>query len=300
MNEKENSIDCIFDINGTHTVLVKRGNEPFKGYWALPGGRQKNGETLDETLVREINEEIKANITFMNNEVPYKINIFGENSRLEQVWTYDSGKDPRGGNTTVYAISLNMNPEDVLRYLKPGDDASDLAVVGLHEVRGLDLAFDHFDFLRDYYKKFKKYNNPIPTTDLIIEHVDNYGKEGIVLIERKNPPYGLALPGGFAEYGITLDTNAKKEAMEETNLEFMIDNPEKPFLIKSDPNRDPRGHLISVTYVGKGYGNLLGGDDAKNAKVYGANELKTLIDNKGLAFDHADILFEYLKDKKYV
>src|SRR3989339_1687096 len=109
-----------------------------------------------------------------------------------------------------------------------------------------------------------RHRNPFPATDIIIEYNDGL-KEGIVLIARRNPPYGLALPGGFAEWGLSLEENAIKEAKEETGLEVILESPTKPLCVRSDPSRDPRSHIISITYVGKGYGELLAGDDAKDA-----------------------------------
>ncbi len=141
----------------------------------------------------------------------------------------------------------------------------------------------------------KQYHPPTPTTDIIIEY-ERAGKEGIILIQRKNPPLGLAIPGGFAEYGISLADNAIKEAKEETNLDVVITEPDRPFLVKSGPDRDPRGHMISVTYVARGYGDLKAGDDAARAFHYTIPEVQALIDNKKLVFDHADILREYIKE----
>lgn len=138
-------------------------------------------------------------------------------------------------------------------------------------------------------KDLENFRNPFPTTDVIIE----YG-EGIVLITRKNPPYGMALPGGFAEWGLSLDENARKEAMEETGLEVIIEDPERPFCVHSDPKRDPRGHMISVVYVAKGYGDLKAGDDAKTASVCSIDEVRRLVREKGFAFDHGRILEKYL------
>jgi len=143
-------------------------------------------------------------------------------------------------------------------------------------------------------KEIKQYRNPIPTTDIIIEY-----QEGIVLIERKNPPYGLAIPGGFSEVGLSLPDNARKEAKEETNLEIMIENEDTP-MVFSDPDRDPRYHMISITYIAKGYGKLKAGDDAKKARVYSLDQVKEMIDNDALAFDHAKILMQYLKQRGYV
>jgi len=145
-------------------------------------------------------------------------------------------------------------------------------------------------------KDIQGYRNPIPTTDIIIEY-----NGGIVLIERRNPPYGLALPGGFAEHGLSLPDNAKKESKEETGLEIIIEEPEdEPFCVMSDPRRDPRDHMVSVTYIAKGVGELRAGDDAKAARVYTINQVMHLIERDGLAFDHSKILAKYLKHRGYV
>jgi len=138
------------------------------------------------------------------------------------------------------------------------------------------------------------YRNPIPTTDIIIEY-----NNGVVLITRRNPPYGLAIPGGFSEYGLSLEENATKEAKEETGLDVVIENPEKPFCVHSNPDRDPRGHMISITYIAKGYGNLRAGDDAKTAGVYSLEQVVELVKQKSLVFDHSNILEKYLKHRGF-
>lgn len=137
------------------------------------------------------------------------------------------------------------------------------------------------------------YNNPIPTTDAIIEH-----RRGIVLITRRNPPYGIAIPGGFAEGGLTLEENVRKEALEETGLTMVVKG-KIPFAIYDAPDRDPRGHMISIAYAGAGYGELNAGDDAAGARVYSLDEVRHLISGgeiggMGLAFDHAKILGDYI------
>lgn len=137
---------------------------------------------------------------------------------------------------------------------------------------------------------------PIPTTDLIIEY-DDGKKEGIVLITRKYPPYGIALPGGFAEKGLSLAQNAAKEALEETNLEIVIENEDVPLCVRSNPNRDPRDHMISVAYIAKGYGELKSGSDAKTANLYSISEVKDLLRTVPFAFDHDKILAKYLISK---
>jgi ADP-ribose pyrophosphatase YjhB (NUDIX family) len=142
--------------------------------------------------------------------------------------------------------------------------------------------------------RFRDFGYPLTTTDLIIEY-KNRTKEGIVLVTRKNPPYGIALPGGFAEYGLSLEENAAKEAREETGLAVVVKDCYHPFCVRSDPDRDPRGHMISVTYIVEGYGKLKAGDDAKEARLYSLDELRDLIRRDELAFDHDEILSEYLE-----
>ncbi len=136
-------------------------------------------------------------------------------------------------------------------------------------------------------KSHNKYKNPFPTVDIIIEN--SAGK--VVLIERKNYPYGWALPGGFVEYGESLENAALREAKEETNLDVKILFPFKAY---SSPDRDPRFHTITYVFVGKGKGKLRGKDDAKNAKWFGKREIKNL----EIAFDHRRIIDDYFKFKE--
>ena len=124
------------------------------------------------------------------------------------------------------------------------------------------------------------HRNPVPTVDVIIE----CGR-GIVLIKRKNPPPGWALPGGFVEYGESLETAAVREAKEETGLDVELI---RQFHTYSDPARDPRRHTITTVYVGKALGTPLAGDDAQEALVFGRDNLPGPI-----VFDHAKILDDY-------
>ncbi|MGD9817490.1 MAG: NUDIX domain-containing protein, partial [Desulfomonilaceae bacterium] len=130
----------------------------------------------------------------------------------------------------------------------------------------------------------KTYRNPLPTTDIIIAVA-----EGIVLIKRKNPPYGWALPGGFIDYGERAEDAAVREAREETNLEVKI---VELLGVYSDPDRDPRGHTLSVVYVAKGHGALGAGDDASEVIVVSPDNLPEQI-----AFDHRKIISDYYSRK---
>jgi ADP-ribose pyrophosphatase YjhB (NUDIX family) len=121
--------------------------------------------------------------------------------------------------------------------------------------------------------------------DLIIKMTRGDGKQGIVLIKRKNPPPGWALPGGFVDYGESLEEAARREAFEETSLDVTL---EYQFHTYSAPDRDPRLHTISTVFVATGQGTLRPADDAQEAGVFTAEEIAF-----PLAFDHRKILDDY-------
>jgi 8-oxo-dGTP diphosphatase len=128
--------------------------------------------------------------------------------------------------------------------------------------------------------------NPAPTVDIIIELQGG----GIVLIKRKNPPPGWALPGGFVDYGESVETAAAREAQEETGLEVEL---VEQFHTYSDPGRDPRQHTISVVFIARAAGEPRGADDAAEARVFEPGELP-----EQMAFDHRQIVSDYLKYKQ--
>ena len=129
--------------------------------------------------------------------------------------------------------------------------------------------------------KIELYQNPIPTVDIIIE----IESEGIVLIKRKNPPHGWAIPGGFVDYGESLEEAALREAKEETNLEVEL---ERQFHTYSDPKRDKRHHSISTVYIGKAKGIPEAKDDAVEIGIFIESNLP-----EEIAFDHRSILKDY-------
>lgn len=135
----------------------------------------------------------------------------------------------------------------------------------------------------------KKYRNPVPTVDIIIEVKREDGCEGVVLINRKNPPFGWALPGGFVDYGESLEKAAIREAKEETSLDVKLLGQLHTY---SDPNRDPRQHTISTVYVAKASGEPKAEDDAQEIGVFAKGEIRF-----PLAFDHNKILEDYFKYK---
>jgi ADP-ribose pyrophosphatase YjhB (NUDIX family) len=126
---------------------------------------------------------------------------------------------------------------------------------------------------------FKSYHNPLPTVDIIIETMG-----GIVLIERKNKPFGWALPGGFVDYNESLEKAAVREAHEETGLHVTLIQQLKTY---SDPERDPRHHSISTVFIATAGGLPQAGDDASNLGIFSQQNLPPLV------FDHAKILADY-------
>jgi 8-oxo-dGTP diphosphatase len=128
-----------------------------------------------------------------------------------------------------------------------------------------------------------RHRNPVPTVDIIIELRDR----GLVLIQRANPPYGWALPGGFVDYGESLEDAARREAREETGLKVALLGQLHTY---SDPRRDPRQHTISTVFVASAQGTPQAADDARSLAIFATEDLP-----RPLTFDHARILADYLK-----
>ena len=123
---------------------------------------------------------------------------------------------------------------------------------------------------------------PLLTVDIIIEI-----NGSIVLIERRNPPYGWALPGGFVDYGESLESAAKRESKEETHLDVQL---MEQFHTYSNPRRDPRQHTVSTVFLATAEGMPQADDDAKNVGLFSEHELP-----EPIVFDHKIILHDYYR-----
>ena len=131
----------------------------------------------------------------------------------------------------------------------------------------------------------REWRNPFPTVDVVIEV-----EGGIVLVRRKTPPPGWALPGGFVDRGEPLWAAAKREAKEETGMDVELT---ALLHVYSRPDRDPRFHTISAVFVGRATGTPVGADDAAEARVFPPDALPSPV-----AFDHADIVSDYLRFRR--
>lgn len=129
-------------------------------------------------------------------------------------------------------------------------------------------------------REWETYEHPKPVVDIIIRV-----QGGVVLIRRKNPPYGWAIPGGFVDYNETVEAAARREAAEETGLELTR---LRLFGVYSDPTRDPRFHTISTVFTANGLGLPRAGDDAQDIGVFPESALP-----EGIVFDHPAILRDY-------
>jgi len=123
--------------------------------------------------------------------------------------------------------------------------------------------------------------HPLPTVDIIIRIHDK-----IIVVERKYPPYGWALPGGFVDYGESVEQAAARETMEETSLTL---KDLRQFKVFSDPDRDPRGHAITTVFTATGVGEPKAADDAKNLALMDPTNI-----DKPMVFDHERIIREYV------
>jgi len=182
--------------------------------------------------------------------------------------------------------SAKIMVQEILKFLRNPDTSLEEIVFCLRD----DETFEVFNEVICGYVRHIQEDlglGPYVTVDIIIEC-----EKGVILIERSNPPYGWALPGGFVDYGESLEEAATREAKEETNLD-LIDL--RQFHTYSEPGRDPRFHTISTVFIAEGQGTPQFGDDAKGLKIVRYEDLPEL----EYAFDHKDIIKEYLVEKEF-
>jgi len=182
--------------------------------------------------------------------------------------------------------SAKIMAQEVFRHLKESEKSSLKEIIFcLFDKEAFDI-FNKGVVTYLEYIIFKLQHGPFTTVDAIIEIDD-----GIVVIERSNPPFGFALPGGFVDYGESLEEAVKREAKEETGLDI---TEIKQFHTYSQPDRDPRFHTIGTVFLTKAKGKPKAGDDAAGIRIIKLSEIERFT----FAFDHKRMLEDYLQYKK--
>lgn len=140
----------------------------------------------------------------------------------------------------------------------------------------------------------KTYRCPSVATDVIIQCTKSNGEVGYIIIERKNPPHGFAIPGGFVDYGEAVYDAAIREAKEEVCLDVCL---VEQMFAYSHPSRDPRQHVVSITYFAMANGDPVAADDAKGIVWVPEGELEEWIEeNKDkLVCDHYNVLKDFVE-----
>jgi O-acetyl-ADP-ribose deacetylase (regulator of RNase III)/ADP-ribose pyrophosphatase YjhB (NUDIX family) len=188
--------------------------------------------------------------------------------------------------------SAKIMAQEVFKHLREGKSVLKEIIFCLFNKQA-DEVFNKTIFSYLDYITTKLGKGPFVTVDAIIEIPASVPGdfESIVIIQRSNPPFGWALPGGFLDYGETLEEAVTREAKEETGLDL---HNLKQFHTYSDPNRDPRFHTIGTVFIATGKGKPMAGDDARDLRVVKLSEIKNLC----FAFDHGKIIQDYLSYRK--
>ncbi len=219
-----------------------------------------------------------------------------ENSLRKAVFSFFVSLHRKGKkNAVVFVKSCPENfpakdtakviAQEIFRYFFKYKNLKIKRIVVSAKGKKIFSAFNKYIYKYLDYMVYKISQGPFLTVDGIVEY-----KSGIVLVKRSNPPLGWALPGGFVDYGESVETAVVREIKEETNLDFLK---VKQFKVYSDPKRDPRFHTASVVFSGKGKGPLKGASDALSAEVFAWDNLP-----ENIAFDHKRIIEDYKKSRK--
>ena len=179
--------------------------------------------------------------------------------------------------------SAKIMAQEVLRHINRGTSLKEI-IFCLKSLEDYEVfeknALGYLDYI------VNKLKSPFLTVDALIEI-----EGGIVIIKRSNPPFGWALPGGFVDYGESLEQAVAREAKEETNLDI---TDVRQFHTYSDPERDPRFHTVGTVFIAQAKGEPRAGDDAAGLEIIKLGQVET----REFAFDHKKIIMDYIKSKK--
>ena len=201
-----------------------------------------------------------------------------------------------GGFPLVAAAKIMA--QEVFKHLREKESDLEEIIFCLYDAEAYEVFQKNVTAYLEYIQH-KLGNGPFTTVDAIIEVAvsADQAEKGIVFIERSNPPFGWALPGGFVDYGESLEQAVMREAKEETNLDLFD---LRQFHTYSAPDRDPRFHTIGTVFIAKAKGSPRAGDDAKGLRIIGLTELSTppKLDKFNFAFDHKQIIADYIKSRR--
>ncbi|MFH0935522.1 MAG: macro domain-containing protein [Candidatus Omnitrophota bacterium] len=182
--------------------------------------------------------------------------------------------------------SAKIMAQEVLKYLRENESPLKEIIFCLYDKEAFAVFNKGVTAYLEYITQ-KLQAGPFTTVDAIIE-IDG---DSIVVIKRSNPPFGYALPGGFVDYGESLEDAVRREAKEETNMEL---TEIKQFHTYSAPQRDPRFHTIGTVFIARAKGEPRAGDDAAELKIVKLSEIEKL----DFALDHKKIIQDYIRYKR--
>jgi len=268
--------------------------------------KRKGGKVIEEEALKKAPIEIGGAVATSAGELAAKYVIhaatMGMNFKTDEVIIRNASKNSLklalelkissivfpalgcGTGSFPLVASAKIMAQEVLKHLREQDSSLKEIIFCLYDQEAFTV-FNKGVLGYLEYVTTKLASGPFVTVDAIIEL-----PEGIVIIQRSNPPFGWALPGGFVDYGESLEDAVKREAKEETNLDL---TEIRQFYTYSSPQRDPRFHTIGTVFIAKAKGRPRAGDDAAGLKIIKRSEVEKL----DFAFDHKKILQDYLNLK---
>ncbi len=312
MKIKDTEIEVVQgDITGlkVEAIVNAANNKLVMGGGVAGAIRKKGGKIIEDEAVKKGPIKIGQAIATAAGSLPCKFVIhaatMGMDFKTDEIKVRESARSALnvaeelkissiaipalgcGVGGFAHLACAKIMAQEVFRHLRQGGSSLKEIIFCLYDRE----AFEVFDkglirYLEHAVEVLQ--NGPFVTVDAIIEI-----NGGIVIIKRSNPPLGYALPGGFVDYGESLEEAVIREAKEETSLDLLD---LKQFHTYSDPKRDPRFHTIGTVFIAKAKGKPAAGDDAASLELMKLDKIKDM----SFAFDHKQILDDYLNYKKQI